>query len=95
MGFWAGAGTLHIAQLLTDLMSLQRQRRQELWLASFDVEKCYDSLPWWAVFGVMRKAGIEPRVVSCFESFYRQLVRRFRYGQVEGGAWQATNGLVQ
>ena len=95
LGFRAGAGTLHVAQLLTDLMALQKKRRQELWLASFDVEKCYDSLPWWAVFGVMQKAGIEPRVVSCFRSFYQQLVRRFRYGQVEGEPWQATNGLAQ
>ena len=30
-----------------------------------------------------------------FESFYRCLRRRFRYGQVDGDFWQATNGLAQ
>lgn len=95
MGFRAGAGVLHVAQLLSDLMRLQCQRRKQLWLASFDVQKCYDSLPWWAVFGVMRHAGISARVVACFEAFYRGLQRHFRYGQVDGEAWQATNGLAQ
>ena len=87
MGFRAGSGTLYVAQILTDLMVLQKRRRQQLWLASFDVEKCYDSLPWWAVFGVMRQAGVGEHLVRCFETFYRQLRRRFRYGQVEGEAW--------
>ena len=36
MGFRAGAGTLHVAQLLSDLMALQRRRHGQLWLASFD-----------------------------------------------------------
>jgi hypothetical protein len=42
MGFRAGSGTLHVAQLLSDLIRLQQKRRSALWLASFDVEKCYD-----------------------------------------------------
>ena len=53
MGFRAQAGPLHLAQLLSDLMVLQQRRGQALWLASFDVEKCFPSLPWWAVFGVL------------------------------------------
>ena len=95
MGFRAGAGVLHVAQLLSDLMALQRRRRQQLWLASFDVQKCFDTLPWWAVFGIMRHTGIAERLVACFESFYRGLQRHFRYGQVDGESWQATNGLAQ
>ena len=51
MGFRAGAGVLHLAQLLSDLMILQKRRGRQLWLASFDVQKCYDSLPWWAISG--------------------------------------------
>jgi hypothetical protein len=95
MGFRAQAGTLHVAQLLADLIVLQERRGQELWLASFDIEKCYDSLPWWAIFGVMRRTGMEPRVVAAFEAFYRQLRRRFRYGQVDGAVCTATNSLAQ
>jgi hypothetical protein len=95
MGFRSGAGTLHVAQIITDLIVLQKRRRHELWLASFDLQKCYDTLPWWAVFGVLRHAGVAPQLVACFESFYQSLRRRFRYGQSEGGTWQATNGLAQ
>ena len=46
MGFRAQAGTLHLALLLSDLIGLQRSRRQGPWLVSFDVEKCFPSLPW-------------------------------------------------
>ena len=73
-----------VAQLLHDVIHVQKQRRQPLWLASFDVEKCYDSIPWWAVFGMLRRAGVPKRVVRCFVGFYRALLRRFRYGQVDG-----------
>ena len=95
MGFRAQAGALHLAQLLADLIVLQEQRGEALWLSSFDVEKCYDSLPWWAVFGVLRHSGVRPHVVECFQSFYAALRRRFRYGQVDGEVWAAANGLAQ
>ena len=51
---------------------------------SFDIEQCYDSIPWWAVFGVMRHAGVPDAVVAIFEAFYRGLRRKFRHGQVDG-----------
>ena len=95
LGFRAGAGTVHVAQLLHDIIHMRRRCRLPLWLASFDVEKCYDSIPWWAVFGSLRQAGVEERQVRCFEAFYTALLRRFRYGQVEGAPWCATNGLPQ
>ena len=95
MGFRAQSGTLHVAQLLSDLIILQRKRRAQLWLASFDIEKCFDSLPWWAVFNILRRAGVRPEVVNCFAAFYRDLRRRFRYGQVDGAVWAARNGLAQ
>ena len=95
MGFRAQSGTLHVAQLLSDLIVLCRSRRSELWLVSFDIEKCYDSVPWWALFGMMRRTGIAEAVVGCFEAYYRDLRRRFRYGQVDGACWQASNSLMQ
>ncbi len=39
MGFRSGAGTLHVAQIITDLIALQKRRHHELWLASFDLKK--------------------------------------------------------
>ncbi len=53
MGFRAQMGMLHVTQLLSDLVALQKRCGNELWLVSFDVEKCFPSLPWWAVFGVL------------------------------------------
>ena len=91
MGFRTQAGTLQAAQMISDVIALQRRRGARLWLASFDVEKCFDTLPWWALFRLLDKVGIPSPVVRAFESFYRQLRRRFRYGDV----WHATNGLAQ
>jgi hypothetical protein len=95
MGFRTQSGTTHVVQLLQDLIALQRQRDVELWLASFDIRKCYDMLPWWAIFGIARRAGVREEVVRGFEAFYHQLQRRFRYGQVDGSVWQAANGAAQ
>ena len=95
LGFRAQSGTTHVVQLLQDLMALQQRRGEELWLASFDIKKCYNSLPWWALFGVARQAGIWEEVVRGFQVFYCQLQRRFRFGQVEGAVWQAANGAAQ
>ena len=80
MGFRAQTGTLHLSQLLSDLIELQRRRKRPLWLVSFDVEKCFPSLPWWAIFGVMTKAGVSPHIVRCFRQHYSRLRHRFRYG---------------
>ena len=94
-GFRSGRGTLHAAQVVADLLAEQRARRHELWLASFDLKKCFDSLPWWAVFRLLRAVGVEEKVVACFRAFYRDVRRRFRYGAVLGEPWRAANGLAQ
>ena len=76
-------------------MEAQRRAQGGLWLLSFDIAKCYDSVPWWGVFGVLRTVGMDVGVVAAFEAFYRGLRRRFRYGQWEGAEWKAMNGLAQ
>ena len=85
MGFRAQTSTIHLAQLLTDAIELQRRRGRPLWLVKFDVAKCFPSLPWWALFGEMEETGISPTVIQCFRDFYARLQLWFRYGQVEGG----------
>jgi ribonuclease HI len=95
MGFRWESGTRNVAQLVTDVAEWQRMRGKPVWMVSFDVAKCYDTIPWWAVFGVMEAAGMSQRVVATFRDFYTRLRRRFRYGVLDGGVWQATNGLAQ
>jgi hypothetical protein len=50
-GFRSQSGCLHAAQVLADLIEVRRSEKLELWLASFDVAKCFDSLPWWESSG--------------------------------------------
>ena len=95
MGFRAGSGTLQVAQILSDLIALRRRQGRHLWLASFDIEKCFDSLPWWGLFRVLQHAGVDIKVVKAFSAYYKDLRRRFRYGQVDGEVWHAANGMAQ
>ena len=60
MGFRAQTGTLHVAQLLTDLIALQRRRGHELWLIGVDFFKCYEMIRWWAIFGTNSVSGGHP-----------------------------------
>ena len=95
LGFRAQAGTLHLAQLLSDIMTYQRRQQQPLWLASFDIARAYPSLPWWAVFGVLEHVGVPMATVRAFRAFYTGLRSRFRNGQVDGAAWGVANGIAQ
>ena len=95
MGFRRGCAVVGLPQVLLDVLRRREEEGRHLWLASFDVEKCYDTVPWWAMFGIMRRSGMRGTTVDSLEDFHRRLRRRFRYGQVDGREWGATNGLMQ
>ena len=95
LGFRVQAGTMHLAQLLEDVIEYGRRMRLAVWLASFDIAKCYPSLPWWAVFGILEHVGVPVATVRAFRAFYMGLRARFRYGQVDGAEWSVANGLAQ
>ena len=75
MGFRAQTGALHLAQLLTDLIVLRRRDRRPLFLASFDLEKCYDTIPWWAIFNILLVSGAPSARVTALQHFYKHLRR--------------------
>ena len=91
MGFREERGCTHLAQLVQDIVDMS----DDLWLVSFDIQKCYDTLPWWALFGTISAYGVPNTIVKAFETMYTSLERRFRYGRWDGEAWTATNGLAQ
>ena len=94
-GFREGHSGSHLSQMVQDLIYAAEDERSELRLCSFDTKKCYDSIPWWMLFGVMGAAGFPESVVGPFRAFYRDLRRRFRYGRWDGEEWTATNGMAQ
>ena len=96
--FWAQAGTRHEAQHLSDLV-VHRCKRP-LFLVSFDLEKCFASLPWWAFGNWSTRAPPHrlppPHIVCRFRTFYARCRQRFRLGsQVVWEEWQAQDGLAQ
>ena len=95
MGFRSGYGCTHLEQLVQDVIHVSKRQRTELWLVSFDIAKCYDSLPWWALFGTLEALGADPAIIGGFKGMYRDLTRRFRFGRLEGEQWRASNGLAQ
>ena len=74
MGFRAQSGAIHLVQLLSDVIVMQHRRGASLWLASFDIEKCYDMLPWWAIFHTLLRCGVPKPVVGAFQAFYKGCV---------------------
>ncbi len=66
-----------------------------MWLASFDIAKCYPSLPSWVVFGNLEHLAVPAATVRAVRTFYTVLRARFRYSQVEGAEWSMANGLAQ
>ena len=95
MGFRSQSTTLHLGQVLADVIEHQRKRKEGLWLVSFDVAKCFPTLPWWAIFRVMRAEGVPGHIVECFQAFYRAPRQHFRYGRAKGERWAVWNGLAQ
>ena len=77
MRFWSHLDAIHLAQLLSDLIVLQRTRVQLLWLISFDVNKCFHTL---------QCACLLPQLSAA-------LRQRFRYGQVDGSDRSIANVL--
>ena len=83
-GFLSQRDTLHAAQEMADLIKHSVQGGSELWLASFDVLKCFDSLPCWAVFSSLRHVGAPTATLHCFETFYVSVTQRFCYDSMDG-----------
>ena len=95
MGFRSHTGARHLAQFLSDIVASRTSEGKEVWFAKFDIVKCYDSIPWWALWGIMSEAGVPRRTVRAFRRFYEHLRRHFRFGHVDGATWSSHNGLAQ
>ena len=95
MGFRASSGSRHLAQFLSDVIASRTSEGKEVWVAKFDLWKCYDSVPWWALWGMMSEAGMSRRTIRAFRQFYERLRRHFRFGHVDGSSWCSHNGLAQ
>ena len=77
MGFRTASGTRHLAQFLSDVVASRTLDGKEVWFAKFDIHKCYDSIPWWALWGVMSEAGMPRKTVRAFRRFYEGLQTPF------------------
>ena len=95
MGFRTSLGARHLAQFLSDVVASRIMEGKEVWFARFDIQKCYDTIPWWALWGIMGEAGIPRKTIRAFRSFYERLRRHFRFGHVDGSSWSSYNGLAQ
>lgn len=94
-GFRPATSARHMAQIISDVIQWRTANGKEIWVAKLDFRKCYDSVPWWAIWGTMNASGIDPRVIRAFKNFYSQLRRVFRFGSFDGDPWGASNGLAQ
>ena len=59
-----------------------------------DVSK-FPSIPWLALFGVMKESGLPKVVLRYLSQLYAHLQHRFWYGQVDGSEWTMATGLLR
>jgi len=64
-------------------------------LVSFDVAKCFDSLPWDVMFDVAEAEGMDKHMLGVARYMYRTSTRRFWYAAGEGEEFTARNGIAQ
>eukprot|EP00660_Eupelagonema_oceanica_P019557 gene19557-biopygen9319 len=62
---------------------------------SLDWSKCFDRLPQGILLRLVDEMGLSPRVLAPLRAMYGRLRRRFRAAGGVGGAFAATNGILQ
>ncbi len=53
------------------------------------------TLPWWAVFGVLRRSGVPLQLVGFLEAFYQSMQCQFSYRELDRQPWSAAYRLAQ
>eukprot|EP00664_Eupelagonemidae_sp_cell27_P006048 gene6048-8598_t len=61
----------------------------------FGNEKAFDRIPQAILMELLRRLGLDPRIVGALQAMYRGLRRRFRVAGSVGQPFAATNGILQ
>ena len=70
-----------------------REHDDSLFVLFIDLKKAYDSVPRMALWSVLQKCGVPPRMLSVIRSFHDNTLAEVRAGEATTDGFEVKNGL--
>ena len=80
-GFIPGRGTTDAIFVVRQLQEKYLAASKRLYLASVDLEKAFDRVPWKVIWWALRKLGVEEWIVQLLQGMYANARSRVRVGE--------------
>ena len=94
-GFRKGRGCVDMLFVARQLVEKTREHDDSLYMLFVDLRKAYDSVPRQALWKVLEKCGVPPRMLSVVKSFHEGMHAEVRLGSTTTDRFEVRNGLRQ
>ena len=94
-GFRKGRGCIDMIFVARQLVEKAREHNDMLYMLFVDLRKAYDSVPREALWRVLEKCGVPPKMLSIVKSFHERMQAEVRIGDVTTEHFEVRNGLRQ
>ena len=94
-GFRKGRGCVDMLFVARQLVEKSREHDNSLFIAFFDLRKAYDSVPRPALWSVLEKYGVPPKMLSVIRSFHEGMLAEVQVEEGSTDSFEVKNGLRQ
>ena len=94
-GFRRGRGCCDMIFVARQLLEKAREHQDSLFVLFVDLKKAYDSVPREALWQVLERCGVPPRMLKIVKSFHVGMQAEVRVGASLSGSFEVKNGLRQ
>lgn len=94
-GFRKGRGCVDMIFAARQLVEKAREHNDTLYMLFVDLKKAYDSVPRGALWRVLEKCGVPPRLLQIVKSFHEGMHAEVRVGSSTTESFEVRNGLRQ
>lgn len=94
-GFRRGRGCCDMIFVARQLLEKAREHNDSLFVLFVDLRKAYDSVPREALWQVLERCGVPPRMLSVVKSLHQGMQAEVRVGSSLSESFEVRNGLRQ
>ena len=94
-GFRKGRGCVDMVFVARQLLEKAREHNDYLYTLFVDLRKAYDSVPRSALWRVLEKCGVPPKLLTIARSFHQDMHAEVRLGGSISSSFEVNNGLRQ
>ena len=94
-GFRKGRGCCDMIFVARQLLEKAREHQESLFTLFVDLRKAYDSIPQQALWQVLERLGVPPRMMRIVRSFHEGMKAEVRVGTSHSSSFEVKNGLRQ